>query len=232
MKNLRELRECGGIIHDAISTLNGISGLLSILKEKLEDRPDKYVDEVEYLQIAHEGANGLIHRFQQMLTINALEEEAEISKEKINLFSFTEKIILTFNSEFDKKIKFIRRPISGTSQFDLFGNYGLISRAVSNLLRNAAEEIMEKEFPEENRVVILEFGAPIKDDGEVIIAVSNKSDIQDDTVAKIFNKKFSTKKNGYGLGTQVVQAVAQAHKGSAFAKKEGELIKIGIKIPN
>jgi signal transduction histidine kinase len=227
---MKEKDYYAGIVHDAISTLNGISGLLEIVIEET-DLPEKK-ENLRYLKMAHEGTRGLINRLQQVMTISRLEGGVvEIKKTKFDLFPLTEKIISSFRAEFrNESIKFTRGIVSGSSHFDCLGDEDLIARALNNLLRNAVEEVLSRKYQGEDCIINIQFGN--NTNGETIIEVLNKSEILPGNLENLFTEKFTTKANGHGLGTQIVQAVAKAHGGFAFAEKEGEMLKIGIKIPN
>jgi signal transduction histidine kinase len=225
-----EQRNYADLLHDTKSSLSGCLGLIEIVTESLEDAPEQK-DNLEYLNTASQSLKSLINRFEQFMMINRLKDGfGEIKKRQFDIFAFLKNILTTFEAEFRKsEIQFIRRPLPNSQNYFVLGDEDLIARAVTNLLRNAVEEIITKNYPKSERLINIRFGNIEK---ETIIQVENPSDLSVKDIEKIFTENFSTKPKGNGLGTKIVQAVAAAHGGSVFASKEEELVRIGIKIPN
>jgi len=220
-----------GFLHDNKSALSGCLGLIEMVTDDWLNIANQ-ADHLKYLGIASREIRKIINRFDQVMTINRLEEDFEkVQKNNLDLFAFLQNIIIIFEAEFkNQNIKFSKNPLSDSSDFKIMANESLLQRAVSNLVRNAVEEIIAKNYPESERLIFIQFG---NNGREVIIEVANRSDISADQASSFFRANhFSTKISGHGLGTKVINAVARAHGGAASAIKEGGFIKVGIKIPN
>jgi signal transduction histidine kinase len=222
------------MLHDTMSTLSGCLGLTEIVAQDLL-KSEKQQENLMYLDMVTKGLKNLINNFGQAMTINHLEEGfKEIDKVKFDLFTFLKNISITFEAEFKSEfekmnIQIIRRPLPGSNHFNVTADEFLLNRAISNLLRNAIEELITKDYPQQKRLININFG---NIEQETVIEITNFSDLLESDLETIFEKRFSTKNGGSGRGTKIANAVAIAHGGSAFALKEEGVIKIGIKIPN
>lgn len=103
-----------------------------------------------------------------------------------------------------------------------------IEGAIWNLLRNAIAATPEDEC------IILKAK---KVDQNVQISVSNPAQLSPDFLPRLFDRfargpaNEHQSKDGVGLGLAIVQAIAKAHGGEAYAQQGPELLEVGIRLP-
>ena len=94
----------------------------------------------------------------------------------------------------------------GVDQLFPLEDYQLAS-IMMNLLDNAFDAVME--LPQENRKVTLEMGM----DDMVYLSVVNTGRIDSEVISKMFNKGFSTKGTGRGMGLHAVKNLVNQYNG-------------------
>lgn len=110
--------------------------------------------------------------------------------------SFSEKLNIRFDlDEFDEPLV-------------VAGKASWIYRAVFNLLENALR------FGEQDGPVAV---GVYQDEGAVVIVVSNRIEVTDELLSQqIWDAKFTTHRNGHGIGLQLVKHVAELLNGYAY----------------
>jgi len=118
------------------------------------------------------------------------------------------------------------------SDFPLEADHGLMTQALSNIVRNAVEAIQqaaeraEYEHGEHEkrlrldasrRSVRLHNGSSVE---RIVLAVEDTGDgIPDDVLQRMFNPFFTTRKTGTGLGLAIVHRIVDAHGGLVRVQK-------------
>ncbi|GGW56629.1 HAMP domain-containing protein [Winogradskyella epiphytica] len=91
-------------------------------------------------------------------------------------------------------------------------------RVVTNLVKNGIQAI-----PEDSKNPKIEVRVFSQDDNVVITIEDNGLGISEDTQAKIFEPKFTTKSSGMGLGLAMVKNIVETHNGSiTFTSQKGK----------
>jgi len=91
-----------------------------------------------------------------------------------------------------------------------------IQQVLLNLLRNAAEAIVDQESREIGLLTA------VRDDNVQISVVDNGPGLPDEVKAKLFQPFISTKKTGMGVGLSICHTIIAAHDGRLWSEPNPE----------
>ncbi len=184
----------GGISHEILNPLSGISGPLSIIRKEIDsgDRADrnKIIKHLEYIKSNVETITGTIKN------INILVAEETIPARPVNLYPIVSRLIDEYSKKTEKKIDF---RIAIDDNAEVSAEPGMLSEIIGNLLSNAVDAIEEQ-----GRITVTlegsltEWRLSIEDTGRGM-----SQEEQD----RIFNPFFTTKhtSGGSGIGLFIVR---------------------------
>lgn len=194
--------------HDIINTAGGLLGISQVIKENPEeinefkdmlfDVAAALMDEIQAQKILIQAENGnLTTSFSPVNTIDALHSVKNIYSKHIVA---QEKSVEVSSDSIDKTF---------------FTDSTLLKRIIGNLTKNALEAIREGE------AVIL--GAN-QEENKIIFWVKNSLVIPLEVQLQLFQRSFSTKGAGRGLGTYSVKLLTENYlKGKVYFKSNDEL---------
>ena len=124
--------------------------------------------------------------------------------------------------EQDSSVEYIKQL---SSVADCAGNPTLMSLAIGNIIKNAAQS-----HPRSGRVTI----SSLQVDQEIQITVADDGDgIQPSNMAKIFEPFFTTKQPSHGLGLTISRAIVRQHDGHIdCSSKPGQGTQVCIRLPS
>jgi len=174
--------------HDILNSAGGISGLTSVL-EITEDP----VEMNEMARIINRGANNLIEEIKSQRLLSAAESgELVLSCKMVETVPFLKELAEQYSQHEVMVNKYLH--IDPKAENIVFAtDKALLRRIVGNMIKNALEATMP--------------GSPVTvscsllDDTEVEFSVHNKSFISKEVQLQLFNRSFSTKGVGRGIGT-------------------------------
>jgi len=230
------LRQCENedlrqINHDVKSRLNSILGFTDIVRDNLINNIYEPIN-IDLLESSLRSGYQLSSQLNRFLAVSRLSEGIDIpQKEKINIMSFLKEIKSAFDAEFSKhNLALLREPLDKNLALEINADKALLLIAIENSLRNAAEEIIDKNFQDATkRQVIIAFG---RYSSGTILQISNYCELSENDFQKIFKQKFSTKHNGNGLGTNAMRIIVEAHGGTITTTLENSVITIRFQIPD
>jgi signal transduction histidine kinase len=184
----------GGISHEILNPLSGITGPLDNLKKHLtlnlklnDEKINKYVEYIE--------KNSL--RIDSIIkNLNALYKKQEMLKEKIDMPELVKTIFENYKTNQNKKIDFISEL---NRQIEVYADKNAIHQILNNLVSNAIESIKDK-----GKIIIsLE---KIENQKELKV-IDTGSGIESREIKNIFNAFYTTKtiENNIGLGLYIVK---------------------------
>jgi len=220
--------------HDLKTPLNAVIGFSQLVISSLSEdlTPDTLKSVQEYMGIILNSGKQLSVRVENMLVFNKLENNLVKPKiSKIDMLEFTQNIVEKYSFRLQKSgIKIYREPLNLKCSI-IYADRDFLNRAVENMILNAIEAIEANKNTDKKKEIKISFGK--KDDGNVAIVVINPGKISEENLHKIFKgSRFTTKENGNGLGTKIIQLVAQMHGGSASMQCENNKISVGINFPD
>ncbi len=173
--------------HDVLNSAGGISGLTSILQET--------GDNSEIADIAgmiHRAADNLIEEIQSQRQLSAAERgDLELNYSEINSKKLLREVAELYSNHqiiSDKKIKIDEFAQS----FQFNSDAVLLRKILGNMVKNA----LEASFPKST--VALTCSAT---EDKVKFTVNNENHMNRDIQLQVFNRSFSTKGSGRGIGT-------------------------------
>ncbi len=215
----------GGLAHDFNNVLGGISGVLSLLRIKIQKGTLNEAKLDEYIDTMESSTNRAADMARQLLMLSRREETAFTV---IDLNEVVKHISKICQSTMDKSIQLNIEPLD--KPVLISGDYTQIEQILLNLCINAthAMTIMrKKDEPQEGRLTLkidkiladkyfLENHPEAKEISYWRISVGDTGVGMDSkTIAKIFDPFFTTKdqNRGTGLGLSVVYTTIQKHYG-------------------
>jgi signal transduction histidine kinase len=96
----------------------------------------------------------------------------------------------------------------------IVGDHVQLQQVMVNLLRNAIESLAHVSV----RSRFLEVSTALHDDGSVLVCVSDSgTGLDEQTVSRMFEPFFTTRKEGMGLGLSICRSIVEAHRGRLWA---------------
>lgn len=187
--------------HDIINTAGGLLGISQIIKESPEEI-------AEFKDMLYDIANALMDEIQaQKILIQAENGTLSTSDVPINSLDLLKSVKNIYSKHLVAQDKLIE--ISpDTVNISFFSDNTLLKRSIGNLTKNALEAVSS------GGVVTL--GA-YKEDNKILFWVRNQVVIPLDIQLQLFQRSFSTKGTGRGLGTYSVKLLTENYlKGNVF----------------
>jgi len=205
--------------HDALNLMGGISGLIQLMEmtEDVNEIP-LYIKDLNHI---YSNLVSMVHEQKDLI----LAEHGDLEKHNafIESSEFIDGLIKQFSSHPVKKNKNIIVDKS-SAQCIIYSDPVLLSRVVTNMLKNALEA------SKENDNVIL---STLKEDNLFRFTVHNNSFMEREIQLQVFNRFFSTKGNGRGLGTYSMKLLAEKYLGAkvGFTSDMGNGTEFFIELP-
>lgn len=183
-------------MHDLLNTAGGLRGFSSLLTTASEDDLNRYSVVVNSL------ANKLVDEIEAHKQLMQAENEGlEIQVVPIHTLELLKGIQETFvNHEVAKDRKIIIDPEAG--DHIIFSDHSLLRRVIGNMCKNALEAI------EPGDTVTLTCH---KREDKIRFSVLNPGEIPQEVGLQIFQRSFSTKGSGRGLGTYGVKLLSEQY---------------------
>lgn len=189
--------------HDVLNTAGSIRGVSDMMLIATE------AEMIEWKQLLHESADTLIDEIQAQRQLTA----AENNELSVNLSTIQSQVLLTElidlmrNHEVAAGKKITLSPQSEI--ITLVSDRVILKRVIGNMLKNALEASAQ------NETVTL--GSSSCDQGGVQFWVNNPRFMPREIQLQVFQRSFSTKGNGRGLGTYSMKFLSERYlKGKVF----------------
>ncbi|VVE35122.1 Sensor histidine kinase TmoS [Pandoraea iniqua] len=108
----------------------------------------------------------------------------------------------------------VLRTVFGAQDADVLADQVQLQQVLLNLSINAMDA-MENAEQEDRELAI---STRIADDGVELVVADRGLGIAEETVDQLFEAFYTTKERGTGLGLSIVRSIADAHRGSVFAR--------------
>ncbi|MBF0527651.1 MAG: HAMP domain-containing histidine kinase [Deltaproteobacteria bacterium] len=182
--------------HDILNTAGGIRGFSQLIKD------GEYADLTYVAEAIFEASNCLIGEIEGHRHILAAENsDLEIYPEKLDTYSFLEKIILVYSRMEEAKAKKICLD-NQSVRADFVSDPVLLGRVIGNLVKNALEASLD-----DQEVTI---GCQVTDQ-TIEFWVHNATVMPRQVQLQVFNRSFSTKGSSRGLGTYSVKLLSERY---------------------
>ncbi|NMC49362.1 MAG: HAMP domain-containing histidine kinase [Desulfovibrio sp.] len=185
--------------HDILNTLGGIKGLMEFFKEEV---PQPLREDAELI---HGAVNVLAEEIASQKQLLAAESnELEINIIDLNSMEILEILQRTFRNAEEARDKVVDiDPDSVALEFR--SDYTLLKRVLGNMVKNALEATKP-----EGRVTL---GVRTEGDDSLRFWVRNAGEIPRKIQLHLFNRSFSTKGAGRGLGTYSIKLLTERYLG-------------------
>lgn len=208
----------GAFLHD-IANLVGSVDCLSMLLHS--DVPQESSDIFQLLRKTTDSLVSAVedHRF---LILAERGELDEVTKD-VSVVQLVQDIVELYRVRVEEEKKSIRFEITVDEDCTLYLIPSLLKRAVENFLKNALEATHEKDEIE------ITLSENVRD---YVVTVCNKADLDDEIIAKLFSRTFSTKGKGRGVGLYSVKLFVENYlKGNCGFDYEHGTICFYLSIP-
>ncbi|PLX68913.1 MAG: histidine kinase [Denitrovibrio sp.] len=181
--------------HDIMNLASGIYSVTDLFKEEsLADLPENM------LGLLHQSSTDMINEIQDYRTLlQAERDELPVMMRKIDSKDIIEKSVALYKC-FGAKGEVGLEIVEGIENIEFRSDISLISRVITNMLKNALEASKRGET--------VYIWSEIQD-GNIAFNVRNQSVIPDDIQRQIFKRTFTTKANGSGLGTYSMKLLSE-----------------------
>jgi signal transduction histidine kinase len=205
--------------HDVLNIAGGLNGILTILKEGTD--PD---EERELINMSEEASRNLIEELMLHRQLNAAENgDLKVKFEKINSLEFLNSAVskVKFHEAVSGKNILID---NGSDDQEFESDRILLQRVMINLLKNSLEAT--------DAGGTVQTGCH-RSDSEISFWVRNTSVMPKDVRMQIFQRSFSTKGTGRGIGTYSIKLLTGNYlKGKvSFSSNEQEGTIFHIELP-
>jgi K+-sensing histidine kinase KdpD len=206
--------------HDLLNSIGGLYGLLSVLKEE----PHSSEQTEELINLSEEASRNIIDEILLHRQLRDAENgELKLNIESVDAVDILDSAITEIGYHKIGKERMIKRDeISADVQFET--DKSLMRRIIINLLKNALEAT------EIDGVVT----AGVSEEGDdVIFWVKNKGVMPEEVQTQMFNRSFTTKGEGRGLGTYSIRLLTENYllgeAGFRSNEKEDTIFTIRLK---
>ncbi len=178
--------------HDVINSLSGLHGLIFLLKEKssVEDA---------HINMLEDTYKNLYRTIMEQKDLSLAESgELSVKSDMINSKTIIEEIVLPFkiNNIYLSSIELQNSSVD----VNFVSDSTLLSRILTNMIKNAFEASGKN-----NTITV----GVSESDGFLTFSVHNQTYINRDTQLQIFERSFSTKGEGRGLGTYSMKLLGE-----------------------
>lgn len=196
------------VAHEVKNPLGIIKGALDILKKPDIDQETR-MTMIEYVDDEVMRLDKLIQDFLE------LSRPRPLSFNEVNLYQMLSDIVERMNLEWKPKGIDIKLKIQDNeTDFTVQADEDLLTRAVSNIIKNACEASSQHHGP----VVKVELS---KNDNETVIRVIDTGKgIKQKDMNRIFEPFFTTRAEGTGLGLAFAKRIIEAHMGQITVESE------------
>lgn len=183
--------------HDVLNTVNGLKGLLDILHE-LDS-----IQRIEVIKLAQNFVNVLIDEIDTQQTLTLAETgELEITPKKFSLNDLILESINFFQFQLIYKDLDYQFELKNENENIIVTDKRILRRIINNLVKNAVEA------SKSNSLIKITLDATLEN---YIVKVFNFEVMSDEVKAQIFQRSFSTKGKGRGLGTYSVKLLTEKY---------------------
>lgn len=183
--------------HDVMNTAGGVKGLADLMIDE-----DSIVELKGYAEMVVAGADRLIDEIVAQRSLTSAESgELSVNVESISSSNFLARIKQQFHSmdcAAGKKL-YIER---GLSNFTFKSDPTLLYRVLINMTKNALEAV------ELEQIVTI---SAVEKEGRAYFSVHNPTVIPEVVQLQIFERSFSTKGTGRGLGTYSIKLITERY---------------------
>lgn len=178
--------------HDMLNALGGLSGVIGLIKERNE--MNEY-----HLEILEEIYSNLYNTILEQKEFSAAEKnELRLRPETISSLALIRKVAAPFAAQPDHDVRIETDPASADVHFTT--DASILTRILTNMVKNAIEASRAGD-----RVTI----AATRHDEALEFTVHNPGSIPPEIQYQIFERSFSTKGEGRGLGTYSMKLLGE-----------------------
>ena len=192
--------------HDVLNTAGSLRGFLELLKDSTADELE------EFLQLTEEISNKLIDEILSQRTLTQAEDgELEIDPSSFSTKDILNEIVLLYkNHQVAENRKLLIKP--GCNDSIIVTDKTILRRVLGNLAKNALEASNDGDTVSLNCTEL---------NGKITFHVKNPHFIPRNIQLQLFQRSFSTKGTGRGIGTYSVKLLTERYlKGTVTFESE------------
>jgi signal transduction histidine kinase len=225
-----------GIAHEIRNPLGSISLFARMLRDDLNDRPEQH-KLAEKIMTATRGLNAVVG---DVLTFS---REFRVAPEPLHVPSLIDRALESCQHDGVEgwQTVCITRTERPADFADLQGDESLLQQALTNIIRNAIEAMVETASPaQSDRTLRIEskrrqiaVRAGKREKFACIIVRDSGPGLSPEVLTRMFNPFFTTRKAGTGLGLAIVHRIMDAHAGRVVAgnNSDGPGATIELQLP-
>lgn len=184
--------------HDVLNTAGALSNFMELIDDSTPEEKE------ELLKLSQLLSAELVEEIESQKNLMAIENgEYDLNIENVNIQKLLNELVCTFKNSThfsNKKIK-----LDACDEILITTDRTLLRRVIFNLIKNALEAVSPGQE--------VTFGILNANEDKIKIFVSNPGVIPKNIKVQIFQRSFSTKGNGRGLGTYSVKLLMEKFLG-------------------
>ncbi len=204
--------------HDILNTAGGIQGLVELMQDATEEEMS------EYLSLAESSTETLVEEINAQKDILAAENGSlEPDPYQLNSLEILSSVLAVYKNHPMAEGKTIEISPASVST-DFWGDPRLLTRIIGNMVKNGLEA-----EPRGNTITM----GTDKSDHIIEFWVKNPCPMPDHVKAQVFQRSFSTKGSGRGIGTYSIRLLGEQYmKGKvSFSSSEAQGTRFSIQLP-
>lgn len=201
-KTLKELEQEKQIRDSLFKITHEIKNPIAVCKSYLDMFDFNNKDHEKYIYIIKEEINKILLLLQDFSCMSKIKINSEIMDINLLLKNVTRQFESVLSSSNIKLIENI-----SDDEVYIEGDYNRLSQVLTNIIKNA------KEAKDTNKKSIIKIDTCIKDKNFIISIFDNGIGMDKETLNKIGEPFYTTKKNGTGLGVSLSKEIIKEHGG-------------------
>lgn len=182
--------------HDILNTAGGIQGLIELIKESSKEEMD------EYINLLETSSNTLVEEINAQRELLAAENQhLEMEQIQLNSLDILNSVFAVYQSHPVARTKTIK-VMSDSASVNFSSDPRLLIRVIGNMVKNA----LEAEPPG-----ITISMAAVRQEGGLEFRVYNPSVMLESAKMQVFQRSYSTKGMGRGLGTYSIKLLGEKY---------------------
>ncbi len=223
LKSLEQI--ASGVCHEVnnpLAIISACSKRLKLMSQTMQGRENEVIKTTQWIDQAVERISYIV----QSLYILA-HEESRSDSQAVNIVEAIDGALFLFRENLKKRAIELIEDFRKNPRIMVAGSRSQLSRAILNLVSNSYDAVLAADNP------WIKISLSLDEKSIRIKVIDSGPALEQDTILKLTQPFFTTKKlgKGAGLGLSVASAIAESHHGRLFYDKESKHTCFVLELP-